>query len=497
MKNRFRNSVSVLIITIILSGLLSSCSDIGRISKDLTSYSIDAAYFPGKHTIEASVHISYINSYDVPLNSVSFHLYGNAYRRGAAITPISYYTSDKAYPNGASYGSMQVTSLKLNGKTAPIYVEGQDKDILTVMFDTALYPTARYEIDIKYTLTLANVLHRLGYNDNTVNLGNWYPVACIYSNGAFLKDPYYSNGDPFYTHLANYKVSLTVDSSYVIASTGTLEDEIADGTKTKHVFSAEAVRDFAMVLSKEFKVMSVKHKNTEIKYYYYRDLNPGNSLKACSDSLKTFNDMIGEYPYDVLSVVETGFNHGGMEYPKLVYISDTLSRESYIETIVHEIAHQWWYAVVGNDQVRHSWLDEGLTEYTTTLFYEKNPDYEQTRQDRITQTLQTYVLYVDLYNSVTGVLNTAMDRPCNEFMTETEYVCMTYIKGELMFDTLRNTIGDNAFFKALGKYYMENRFKTATPAILKGSFERACGYSLENFFGAWLNGSVYITASGR
>lgn len=495
MKKRLSRAVSVFIIALVFSGILSSCGDISRISKDLTNYSIEATYYPGKHTLEASVHISYINSYDVPLNSVSFHLYGNAYRRGAAIPPISYLTSDKAYPNGASYGSMQVTSLKLNGKTAPIYVEGMDKDILTVMFDTALYPTARYEIDIKYTLTLANVLHRLGYNDITVNLGNWYPVACVYSDGEFLKDPYYSNGDPFYSNLANYSVSLTVDSGYVVASTGTVESEIANGNKTTHVLNAEAVRDFAIVLSKEFKVMSVKHKNTEIKYYYYRDLNPEDSLRACTDSLRTFNDMFGDYPYDVLSVVETGFNHGGMEYPKLVYISDTLIRESYIETIVHEIAHQWWYAVVGNDQVRHSWLDEGLTEYTTTLFYEKNPDYEQTRQDRVTQTLQTYVLYVDLYNSITGVLNTAMDRHCNDFKTETEYVCMTYVKGELMFDTLRNTIGDSSFFKALNRYYAENRFKTATPATLKGCFERACGTGLESFFTAWLSGSVYITAS--
>lgn len=494
MKNRFRYPVFILILSLFLLVLFSSCDNLGNISKNLTSYSIEAAYSPGKHVLEASVRVSYINSYDVPLSNVSFHLYGNAYRQGAAIAPITYATSDKAYPNGASYGSMQVTSLKLNGKTSPIYVEGLDKDILTVKFDSPLYPTARYELDITYTLTLANVMHRLGYNDNTVNLGNWYPVACVYSDGAFLKDPYYSNGDPFYSHASNYSVSLTVDSGYTVASTGTLTGASESGGKTTHTYRADAVRDFAMVLGKGFKVMSAKIKNTEIKYFYYRDLSPENSLKACVDSLKTFNDMFGDYPYSMMSVVETGFNHGGMEYPMLVYISDTLSRESFIETIVHETAHQWWYAVVGNDQVRHSWLDEGLTEYTTTLFYEKNPDYGQSKQDRITQTLQTYVLYVDIYNSVTGALNTAMARHCNDFRTETEYVCMTYIKGELMFDTLRNTIGDSAFSKALAAYYRENRFKTATPAVLKGCFERAYGATLENFFGAWLNGSVYISA---
>jgi aminopeptidase N len=65
-----------------------------------------------------------------------------------------------------------------------------------------------------------------------------------------------------------------------------------------------------------------------------------------------------------------------MEYPALVMISDNIGEHiSYEEVIVHEVAHQWWYSLVGNDQINYGFLDEGLTEYSTILFFENNPEY--------------------------------------------------------------------------------------------------------------------------
>ncbi|MCL2751295.1 MAG: M1 family metallopeptidase, partial [Firmicutes bacterium] len=399
--------------------------ELERASKNLTHYTLEAEYSALKNTLAVSETVDYINNYETPLKYLCFHLYGNAYRADAAVRPIGPMTEAKAYPNGESWGGLTVTSIKLNGKTAPILIEGTDKNILRVNFNTPLYPTARYRIDITYRLVLANALHRLGYNGSTVNFGNWYPVACVYENGKFRTDPYYSYGDPFYSECANYDVTVTAAEKYTAAASAAPVSEMIKDGKRVCRYSARAVRDFAFVLSDKFQTVSAAADKTLVTYYYYRDADPAASLAAATDAVKLFNELFGTYPYADYAVVQAGFNHGGMEYPGLVYISDTLTRERHIETIVHETAHQWWYGLVGNDQVSHAWMDEGLTDYSTSLFYEKMPAYGLAREDRLSETLQTYLLYVDLYKTFTGELNTAMDRRVNEFGSEYEYVCMT------------------------------------------------------------------------
>ena len=144
------------------------------------------------------------------------------------------------------------------------------------------------------------------------------------------------------------------------------------------------MRDFAAVLSKKFEVKKEKVGATEVAYYYYDDEQADASFNTAVKALKTFNEMIGKYPYKTLSVVKTNFVHGGMEYPNLVYISENLNNyEDYTNVIVHEIAHQWWYGVVGNNAYANGWMDEGLTEYTTALFYEFNKEYNIKKDDVI------------------------------------------------------------------------------------------------------------------
>ena len=161
-----------------------------------------------------------------------------------------------------------------------------------------------------------------------------------------------------------------------------------------------------------------------------------------------------------------------MEYPCLIYVSDRITdQDDYKEIIVHETAHQWWYGVVGNDQVKYGWLDEGLTEYTTSLFYEKNPSYNQEISSRIMQALQSYLVYVEMHKNVYGEVDTSMNRPSYAYKTEYEYVYMTYVKGELMFYNIRNIIGDKAFFDSLKRYYERTKYKIARPKDLIGAFE--------------------------
>ena len=210
------------------------------------------------------------------------------------------------------------------------------------------------------------------------------------------------------------------------------------------------------------------------------------------DALKTFNRLFGEYPYKTLSIVKTNFVHGGMEYPNLVYISDETEGADFQNVIVHEIAHQWWYSVVGSNAFKYPWLDEGLTEYSTVLFYQENLDYGINAEDIIKNSNNSYVTFIDLYEEVLGTVDTSMTRSLNEYSTEPEYVYITYVKGLLLFDNLCELVGRNKFVESLQQYYLNNAFKNVTPLTFIKNLEKVCNRELESYINTWLNGKVVI-----
>lgn len=483
-----------LILVILLAFMASACrTEVQRAAKSLSTYTIKATYDEFNHTVTATQKIKYINNYDVPLKELKLHLYPNAFREGAKIKPVHEEDFETAYPNGASFGDIIINDVFVAGKKAEFNIGGEDRNVLTIKFPAALYPSASFTIEFNFILRLANTPHRLGWTDKCVNLGNWFPIACVYEDGGFATYAYYPNGDPFYSESANFYVELTLSSDFFVAATGRNTGTKLQGkTKTLN-FEALAVRDFAFVLSKEFSSISATAENVVVTYFYYDDSNPEIYLKAAIDAVNTYSKLFGQYPYPHLNVVKTPFLYGGMEYPCLIYISDKITKqEAFIEVIAHEVAHQWWYGLVGNDQVKYAWMDEGLTEYITAVFYEKNPSYNQDISTRIMNALQSYLVYVEMHKNVHGEVDTSMNRPTYAYKTEHEYVYMTYIKGELMFYNIRNIIGDKAFFDSLKKYFDRHKFKIAQPKDLIGAFEDASKKDLEGVFNAWLEGKVYL-----
>ena len=197
--------------------------------------------------------------------------------------------------------------------------------------------------------------HRFGYTDKSVNLANFYPIACMYRGGSFVADPYYSTGDPFFSDCADYSVTLTVPSKYECAFTGEVKSKTdgENGTATYEV-KADNVRDFAAVLG-GYQKMSGVSGETIVNYMYYNDSDPERALNTAIEAVKIFGNMFGAYPYKEYTVVQTGFLQGGMEYPCLSMISDAYTGDAKLDIIVHETAHQWWYAAVGNNEVKHAW----------------------------------------------------------------------------------------------------------------------------------------------
>ena len=458
--------------------------------ENLSTYTMDCVYDEQNHTLTCSQTLNYYNNTDNALNKLEFFLYANAFNEGNSVVSTSSF--DKAYPNGASYGGIEVKEATCNDTDTEFVVEGDKNSILTVVLPSEIYPDENVKICLDYTITLANINHRLGYGENTINFGNFYPIVCVYENG-FVENKFVSNGDPFYSDIANYNVQITYNEKYTMASSGDVVDEkIENGRKTTSV-KGEKLRDFCFVLSEKFQKASNTVDGVTVNYYYYDDENYEDNLTLSCQVLQEFSNMFGEYPYKTLNVVKTSFCFGGMEYPNLVYISDAVTdEETYRYVIVHELAHQWWYSLVGNNEYQEAWLDESLTEYSTALFFEKHGEYGLDYKNIINGAENTYRLFVDVYSEINGDVDESMNRNLSEFNTEPEYVNCVYTKGVLLYDNLRQTLGEAKFMKCLKEYFESFCYKNANSGDLIASFSKTAKIDLEGFFNAFLNGEVIL-----
>ncbi len=502
----FRTFLCVLFVSFLVLAIVLFTGCESRESLDLTHYTLDLSFDENTKIVDGQEIVEYKNQTSNSLSFVMFHLYPNAFREGAKISPVSLTNEHKAYPNGKSYGNIKIENVKLSGMecslklgeedeiSSPSYqIAGEDENILKINLTKELFPNEEIQIEIKFKVTVPNIHHRFGYGDSTINLGNIYPIACAIDNGEFKTDLYHYNGDPFYSEMANYDVNFKFPEKFTCVCSGEIIKETTNNGSKNLQVCAKNVRDFAIILSEKYNVISAETDSTKINYYYYNDSEPEASLEVAKQAISTFNKLIGKYSYKTFNVAEANFVHGGMEYPNLVLISDDIKEhKQYEQVIVHETAHQWWYNLVGNSEYDNAWLDEGLTEYTTALFYELNPSYEIKREDLIKNAYSNYQLFVEVYEGAFGEVDTSINRKLNEYSSEQEYVYMAYVKGMLLFDNIREIIGLNKFKKCLKIYFEENKYKIAKPETLISAFEKGSSMKLENIFNAWINGKIII-----
>ena len=481
----FLLSVITLFSALLCSGC--SCSGCGG-DKNISCYEIECSL--KDNLLSCKQKVTFYNDSENAVKELKFNLYGNAFRKGAKYSPILSQYQNLAYPNGVNYGEMQINSCTQKGKPLKFEIGGEDQNVLVVYLPKEIFPEERVVVEIDFCLVLANVVARTGINDKSINLGNFYPILCVYDKG-FYECNYYGIGDPFYSECANYVVTISAPSEYKVAGGGEKVKEKTSNGVTTTTFSLKKARSFAMVLSKDFQIAEGNVDDVKVSYYYYQDQSPKESLKYALRSLTLFNNKFGKYPYSHYSVVQTQFVQGGMEYPTITFISDNLEPESYGEVIVHETAHQWWQTVVGNNEIEHGFLDEGLTEYSVVLFYENYSEYGLTRQSLVQSAEKTYKVFCSVVDRLEGKVDTTMLRSLSQYSTEYEYVNVAYIKSCIMFDYLRKTIGDQRFFKGLKKYYKDYSFNVAKPYDLVGTFEKI-GADTNGFFESFYNGKVII-----
>ncbi len=461
---------------------LSACG--GRNAR--IRYDIRGEYFPEENKLTAEMSVTVPNRTEEPMNSLSFELWANAYREGAAYAPVSALYAPTAYYAGKSYGKIEIANVS---GAAGFTVGGEDENILSVALEKPLFPDESVTLGISFETTLAKVEHRLGVGRNTVNLTQFYPVLCACGENGFREYVYSSNGDPFVADCADYTVSLTLPAGYTVAHNGVGSMSEEEGKQTLSV-TAEGVRDVAFVLGKDLKVLSGTAGGTEVDYLYLSDSSPETTLKAITDSLSYFSRTFGEYGYPRYTVVQTDFPYGGMEYSGMALISSALHSSDVPAVVAHETAHQWWYGMVGSDQFENAWQDEGLAEYSAALFAGAYPEYGSSYEEALSRSESGYRAFFSFRSQFDGA-DTTMNRPLTAFAGEYEYRNIAYDKGVILFDRVRQTVGERKFFTGLKNYVASYTGKIASPADLIACFHRA-GANIEGLFDSFTEGKCVI-----
>ena len=193
---------------------------------------------------------------------------------------------------------------------------------------------------------------------------------------------------------------------------------------------------------------------------------------------------IRDSPYTELDVAATPTDAGGVEYPGLVVIADRMydqvgERGSFFEiATVHEVAHQWWYNLVGDDQVREPWLDEALTQYATVLYYDDR--YGADGRAGVVKSFN------DRWNRVKDTNDLPIGLPVASYEGGA-YGAIVYGKGPLFLLALREQIGAEVFAQFLRDFSAAYRWRTATAQDFLAAAETSCTCQLDELFDQWVS----------
>ena len=458
-----------------------------RLLKSSTNeYVIKAEFDAREKLLVANEKVTYTNLSDTNFQAIYFHLYPNTFKTEGTV-PFDQGEMKLAYPKGFEPGYIQISSVESSGEALNYVILGVGETILKVNLNQPLEPRSKIDIEITFTVKIPPANGRFGYGENTINIANWYPIVAMHDSRGWNLEPYYAIGDPFYSDIANYRVYITMPPEYTSASTGNIIKRENIGGKVLWSIEAKNVRDFAMIAGEKYKVLEDEIDGIKIKSYFVEDGYGDLALQTAKDAVEIFNKTFGKYPYKQLSVAAADFFIGGMEYPNLVFIDQTLYQEEYKEileyVVAHEVAHQWWYGIVGNDQVNEPWLDEALTEYSTLLYYEKK--YGKDVKDNIYKNMIARIYQA--YHVPGTESKEKIYRSLKEFDNAREYQALVYSKGAMFVGELRKELGDQLFFQILKVYFDKYRFKNATTEDFITLCEQVSDREMRDYFSHWLD----------
>jgi hypothetical protein len=497
------------------------------------NFSIDVKLNDSEHTLDGFAKIEYINHSPDTLRFIWFHVWPNAYRTDKTAFSdqlLENGRTDFYFSNAKDRGYINRLDFRVNNVLAKTEDHPQHIDIIKVLLPQPLPPGTSTVITTPFHVQLPKNFSRGGHVGKSYQVTQWYPKPAVYDRNGWHPMPYLDQGE-FYSEFGNYEVKVTVPKSYVVLSTGELQNKeelewlkqrsalvtkpvtqktTAKKTTGKQPVSKKPSTSVIPAVTEESKTLLFKQINVhdfawfaDKKYIVHFDttqLKSGhvvniftafteaqksvwqNSIQMMKDAVHYRSNLVGEYPYSIVSAVEApmGFP-GGMEYPCITSITPMPTAKDLESVIEHEVGHNWFQGMLGSNEQQYPWFDEGINSY-----------YDQRFDKELSRYRNTTVKKNKLFNFEAGeklFLNSFeqwhIDQPLNttaDSLTEANYGLIAYEKGAQFMQLLEQKLGRTAFDAAMQTYFQQWKGMHPSPADLKKSLEQSSGQNLDHEF---------------
>ncbi|MEW5961004.1 MAG: M1 family metallopeptidase, partial [Chloroflexota bacterium] len=322
--------------------------------------------------------------------------------------------------------------------------------------------------------------------DRVLALAHAYPLIPVYDDEGWNIEIAPEIGDVIYADAGFYLVRVTAPATATLVASGAEIERESQDRQQVVTYAAGPVRDFYLAASERYTKTSRLVGQTTVNSYAPTELSDGAAaaLDYAALALESFNKRFGPYPFTEFDLVSTTTFALGVEYPGIVAIlvdlydqSGTGQAGGVMEGVIaHEVAHQWFYSVVGNDQVDEPWLDEALAQYATLLYY--SDVYGPPGAEGFRGSLERRWARVERADIPIG-------RPVRAYTVE-EYSAIVYGRGPLFIEALAETMGPETFDSFIRAYYETQRWGIATGDDFKSLAEQHCACDLTPLFEAWV-----------
>lgn len=473
-------------------------------------YTLDVTLDDRNHILRGSETIQYKNNSSDTLRYLFFHLWPNAYKNDrTAFTEQQVENGSKAFYFSKREDRGFIDSLNFLVKGEPVNISNFNNydDVILIELTEPLLPEKSIDITTPFRVVLPEVFSRLGHHDQDYQICQWYPKPAVYDINGWHPMPYLDQGE-FYSEFGAFEVSITLPESYWVAATGILQtssekeaiqQRIANKEQTQSqstqfktlVYKQDHIHDFAWFASKDFLITQedIHLGSRSIPCYSFFKPNHSklyeNSNRIASETITYLSEHVGTYPYGQLTLVEgiTSDNAGGMEYPMLAHIGKVHSENELRTVIVHEVGHNWFYGIFGNNERDYAWMDEGINAYYEQVICERLQTLDSTSHDitsmKKTQSKFGQRFFYELVNQ--QHLSQAIELPSSHF-TPMNYGAMVYAKFPIMFSYLKAYLGELVFEQCMKSYYNDWKFKHPQPDDIRAVFERESKQNLSWFF---------------
>ncbi len=462
------------------------------------SYTIEAELNHQNHQIKGKEKLVLTNNSPDTLSKVYFHLYWNAFQPGSMMDVRSRNIEDPDPRVGAriaglkpnEIGIQKVVNMSQDGKVLSL---SERETILEVTLSKPLFPGKKTTLALDFEAQVPVQIRRSGRNNAEgvdYSMSQWYPKLCEYDKDGWNLSPYV--GREFYGVWGDFDVSLTVDTSYTIGATGYLQqpETIGKGyaplakpytsSKVTWRFVAPQVHDFVWAADPKFVHKKTKTADGIDLHFFHMDEAP---LHKTWDTLMTVmvksfaiaNRKFGKYPYQQFSFIQGG--DGGMEYPMATLMVGKTPINSLVGTAIHEKMHNWYYGILGTNEAKYPWMDEGFTSYAEDMILR---EILGGKGNPLNAAYQAY------FRMALSGREEPLTTQADAYHWNTHFSNGSYNKGSIFLHQLSSIVGQPVLDQILLKYFDQWKFKHPTPQDLKKIAEKESGMDLEWYWEQWI-----------